>query len=240
MEVDMPNLNFNKEEVFNTIQEEGLCKIDNFLSEQETLSLKNELLSTFSTMETGEEFEFPHAKELSYPFGKICRVSGGYLKNFPNILASFNHPELHELTDNYFNKPHHKLFQVFFSHEYLTPDQTDGVTRNSVLHVDPYHAFKFMIYLTDCDENNGAFRYIKGSHIDGQKAREGHAIEGLMGDKYKLDENPDLFNKYSEDDVVYASGKSGDLLVFTTDIIHGGGIIKKEGLERIGIICHNR
>ena len=193
----MANFNFDKEKVFNTIQEEGLCKIDNFLSEKETLLLKNELLSTFNTMETGEELNFPAQKELSYPFGKICRVPGSHLKNFPNILTSFNHTELHELTDKYFNKPHHKLFQVFFSHEYLTPNQTDGTTRNSVLHVDPYHAFKFMIDLTDCDENNGAFRYIKGSHIDGQKAREGQSVEGLLGDKYRLDENPNLFNKYS-------------------------------------------
>ena len=230
----MPSLDFNKEEAFSTIQKEGLFKVERFLNDKEVQSLKNELISTFDTMETGEEFSFPDHKESSYPFGKICRVSGGYLNSFPNILASFNHTELHALTDKYFNKPHQKLFQVFFSHEYLTPDQTDGATRNSFLHVDPYHAFKFMIYLTDCDENSGAFRYIKGSHIDGQEAREGHSVEGLMGDKYRLDENPDLFNKYSEDDVVYASGKSGDLLVFTTDII------KKEGLERIGIICHNR
>lgn len=236
----MPSLDFNKEEAFSTIQKEGLFKVEQFLNDKEVQSLKNELISTFDTMETGEEFSFPDHKESSYPFGKICRVSSGYLNSFPNILASFNHTELHALTDKYFNKPHQKLFQVFFSHEYLTPDQADGATRNSFLHVDPYHAFKFMIYLTDCDENSGAFRYIKGSHIDGQEAREGHSVEGLMGDKYRLDENPDLFNKYSEDDVVYASGKSGDLLVFTTDIIHGGGIVKKEGLERIGIICHNR
>ena len=236
----MPNLNFNKEEVFDSIQKDGLCTIENFLDTDEVSSLKDELLNTFDQMQTGEEFTFPNEKELSYPFGKICRVSGGYLGHFPNIVSSFNHSELHELTDRYFNKPHNKLFQVFFSHEYLTPDQTDGVTRNSVLHVDPYHAFKFMIYLTDCDEENGAFRYIKGSHIDGRLARESHEIGGLMGDKYRFDKNPNLYEKYSEDDVVYASAKAGSLLIFTTDIIHGGGIIKREGLERIGIICHNR
>tara|TARA_Y100000361_G_scaffold142232_1_gene148073 strand:- start:836 stop:1546 length:711 start_codon:yes stop_codon:yes gene_type:complete len=236
----MPNFNFDKEDVLATIQQDGLCKIDNFLNEQEIQLLKDELLLSFNSMETGEELNFPEQKELSYPFGKICRVPGVYLNNFPNIVASFNHPELHELTDRYFNRPHQKLFQVFFSHEYLTPDQTNGATRNSVLHVDPYHAFKFMIYLTDCDEESGAFRYIKGSHIDGQKTREGHSIEGLLGDKYRLDENPYLSEKYSEDQVVYASAKAGSLLVFTTDIIHGGGIIQKEGLERIGIICHNR
>ena len=112
----MPNLNFDKNEVFDYIQKDGLYTIENFLNSDEVASLKDELVNTFDQMETGEEFTFPNEKELSYPFGKICRVSGGYLGSFPNIVSSFNHSELHELTDRYFNKPHNKLFQVFFSH----------------------------------------------------------------------------------------------------------------------------
>ena len=236
----MPNFNFDKSEVLSEINTHGLCKIDNFLNEEEINSLKIELSSTFSKMQTGEEFNFPDQSSLCYPYGKLARIPGTRLSNFPHIVSSFNHPELHELSEGYFNKPYGRLFQVFFSHEYLVANQTDGSTRNSVLHVDPYHAFKFMVYLTDCDEDSGAFRYIKGSHIDGRKTREQHDIGDLMGDKYRLDENPYLSEKYSEDQVVYASAKAGSLLVFTTDIIHGGGIIKKEGLERIAIICHNR
>ena len=236
----MPNFDFDKNEVLSEISTHGLCKVDNFLNEKEINSLKIELLSTFDKMQTGEELNFPDQSSLCYPYGKLARVPGKYLSNFPAIVSSFNHPELYELSDGYFNKPYNKLFQVFFSHEYLAADQTDGSTRNSVLQVDPYNAFKFMVYLTDCDEDSGAFRYIEGSHIEGRKTREQHDIGDLMGDKYRLDENPYLSEKYSEDQVVYASAKAGSLLIFTTDIIHGGGIIKKEGLERLAIICHNR
>ena len=172
--------------------------------------------------------------------GLVCRVSNPQLSDFPHISSTFVNEWFADLTDQYFQCPNSKALQVFFSHEYLTPAEVDGETRNSVLHVDPYEAFKFMIYLTDCSEENGAFRYIKGSHIDGGRARKKHSMAGLLGDAYRLDKNEELAAKYSEDDVVYASASAGSLLVFTTDIIHGGGIIKEKGLERIGIICHNR
>ena len=76
---DMPNLNFNKEEVFDSIQKDGLCTIENFLDTDEVSSLKDELLNTFDQMQTGEEFTFPNEKEFSYPFGKICRIDGAIL-----------------------------------------------------------------------------------------------------------------------------------------------------------------
>ena len=236
----MPNYDIDINEVLQNVDKDGLYKVENFLTPEETQGLKDEMTACFDGINTGEELCYPNSREMSYPFGKICRVQGPDMVNFPNMMSTFNNLWFANITDHYFRCPNYKMLQVFFSHEFLTPSDVEGVTRNSVLHVDPYEAFKFMIYVTDCDENSGAFRYIKGSHVDGKKMREQHSTQGLLGDKYRLDANPDLMEKYSEDDVTYAEAPAGSLLFFTTDIIHGGGIIKEQGRERLGIICHNR
>ena len=236
----MANFNIDIKEVLEVVNKEGLYKVENFLNEDETSNLKTEMLSCFEGVSTGEELCFPNDREMSYPFGKICRVQNPDMVHFPNMKSIFSNLWFSNLTDNYFRCPNYKMLQVFFSHEFLTPSSVEGVTRNSVLHVDPYEAFKFMIYVTDCNEDSGAFRYIKGSHIDGNTIRKNNTTQGLLGDKYRLDANPELMDKYSEDDVTYAEAPAGSLLIFTTDLVHGGGIIKEEGLERLGIICHNR
>jgi hypothetical protein len=236
----MPNFNISTEQALAAVREDGLYKMPNFLDQNEIAKLKEEMAGAFSKMSTGDEWCYPDETSKSYPFGKICRVMGHDLHNFPVIVGTFNHAWFSSFADTYFQCPNQQMLQVFFSHEYLKPDDVEGVTRNSVLHVDPYEALKYMIYINDCDENNGAFRYIKGSHLDGCQARTSHDVGSLMGDKYRLDQNPDLASKYSENDVTYASGSSGSLLIFTTDIIHGGGILKQENAERMAIICHNR
>ncbi len=237
----MPNFNTPLNSVLNTVSKKGLCKIPGFLNQQEIEDIKNEMQNSFSTMATGDELCYPdETNKETYPFGKMCRVQRHDMENYPTMKAVFSQEWFSDLTDKYFQQPNQKMLQVFFSHEYLTPDEVEGETRNSVLHVDPYEALKFMLYITDCDENNGAFRYIEGSQFDGASARVQHSISGLLGDKYRLDKNEELSKKYSEKDVTYASAKAGSLLVFTTDIIHGGGRIKHKGSERLGVICHNR
>jgi len=228
------------EQVLATLRQEGLCKIPNFLDSSEITKLKEEMVGAFSKMSTGDELCYPNESSKAYPFGKLCRVGHDDLHNFPVITNTFNNTWFSNFADIYFRCPNQQMLQVFFSHEYLKPDDVEGVTRNSVLHVDPYEALKYMIYINDCDENNGAFRYIKGSHSDGYQARTSHTVGTLLGDKYRLDQNPALASKYSENDVTYASASAGSLLIFTTDIIHGGGILKQDNTERMAIICHNR
>jgi len=237
----MSNFILNTEEILRTVNDEGLCKIENFLDQDWLGGLKEEMLRHFSSMNSGEQWAYPGDKDKSYPFGKICRIPNSHIKRFVEIYSVFRKKCFVDLTDQYFQCPNQKMLQVFFSHEYIIPDEAEGSTRNSILHFDPYEALKFMIYITDCDENSGAFRYIKGSHVDGEKTRKSHSLHALLhDDKQQLSHNPELANKYSEADVTYASAPAGSLLVFTTDIIHGGGIIKEKGMERMAVVCHNR
>ena len=236
----MPSFNISTDKILQGVHEDGLYKIPNFLDQDEIDTLKEEMSQAFSIMSTGDELCYPNETSKCYPFGKICRVGRDDMGHFPNMRSLFSDNWFSELTDKYFQCPNEKMLQVFFSHEYVASSSADGVTRNSVLHFDPYEAFKFMIYINDCDQNNGAFRYIKGSHVDGKNTRQQYPLGELLQDKYRLDQNPQLSSKYSEDNVTYASATAGSLLVFTTDVLHGGGIIQEQGLERMGIICHNR
>ena len=218
---------------------DGLYKFDNFLTDEEVESLREEMESQFSELNTGDEYCCDGTVTPgSYPFGKICRIQRHNLNRFPSMLNVLNNAWFSIMADAYYYGNANKLLQVFFSHEYLLPNQVDGVTRNSVLHFDPFQAFKFMIYITDCEKETGAFRYIKGSQIESKKIRNLYQMHELLNDKYTLESNPSM--GYSEDDVVYAEASKGSLLIFDTDIIHGGGILQEEGSERMAIIVHNR
>ena len=238
----MPN--FPSLEVSSDIIEEinngdGLCVHENFLNEEEVSVLRDEMESQFSQLNTGDEYCCDGTVTPgSYPFGKLCRMQRESLPRLPLMNSLLTAGWFAGMADAYYRGNANKLLQVFFSHEYLTSNQVDGVTRNSVLHFDPYQAFKFMIYITDCTKETGAFRYVKGSQAESRKVRNLYQMHELLNDKYTLESNPSM--GYSEEDVVYAEASKGSLLIFDTDIIHGGGILQEEGSERMAIIAHNR
>lgn len=218
---------------------DGLYRYDNFLSDEEVSLLRREMEPHFSQLNTGDEYCCNGTVTPgSYPFGKICRMQRESLPRLPLMNSLLTGGWFAGMADAYYRGNANKLLQVFFSHEYLTPDQVEGVTRNSVLHFDPYQAFKFMIYITDCTKETGAFRYIKGSQEESRKVRNLYQMHELLNDKYTLEANPSM--GYSEEDVVYAEAPKGSLLIFDTDIIHGGGILENEDSERMAIIAHNR
>ena len=135
-------------------------------------------------------------------------------------------------------------------HKKMTKAQLDkkedivNVRSNSHLHWDPYHALKFMLYLTDVDEDSGATCYVPKSRELGKFYRQTkmdvnstQGLEGGVPNRLKdYEESP----QYTEEDAVAVKAKAGDLLIFDTDALHHGGDIQKLGLERKIILIHSR
>ena len=112
------------------------------------------------------------------------------------------------------------------------------------MHFDPYRAIKFIVYLTDSNNENGAFCCIPKSHHVGKMYRETkmniHDKSGLLGGvRHRLEDytdNPEHVAK----DVISCDGSAGDMIIIDTDILHMGGIVKSENNIRKVIIVHNR
>jgi hypothetical protein len=232
------NTNFTSAEIIDGINKDGIFTIDNFLTMDEVNDIKNDLMSIFSRIPDKSSSNEGNSLELdAYPFGKAIRFSrSSYFNSINNV---YNNRWFYEITRSYLGPNAQINLQTFASHEYITEGDAGEWTRNYYLHFDPFRALKFFIYLTDADESNGAFRAIPGTHHECKKIREGYSMDELFQDKYRIEANSDKL-KWSENDCQYYEGKAGTLLIFDTDIVHGGGLIKEKGKERMVIINHNR
>ncbi len=129
------------------------------------------------------------------------------------------------IASSFYKCPHEFGKQFFLSHEYIV-QPTSELPRNAYMHMDPYQALKFIIYLTDTTKENGAFRYVPNTVRLGRALREEFCKddEGRR-DAYRVDYHK--FITYSDEDVKYCEAPAGSLIVFDTDLFHGGGLLEK-------------
>jgi len=83
-----------------------------------------------------------------------------------------------------------------------------------------FHALKFMLYLLDANEANGAFRYAIGSHHKNTKLRRRYVLCGG-----KLIRLPNICSPKESIPLRSISGPAGTLIIFDTDGFHSGGNI---------------
>lgn len=80
---------------------------------------------------------------------------------------------------------------------------------------------KFMVYLSDVNEDNGPFQYLKGSHVFSSKFRTNGA--GYKKVRYTQEE----ISKYSRSwPLVNCIGKKGSCVVFDSSGLHRGSPLK--------------
>lgn len=96
------------------------------------------------------------------------------------------------------------------------------------IHFDSLRSLKFMVYLDDTTAANGAFSYIKGTHLRNTRYRKRF---------YQLGGVPELIpNALSEEHRGRATSieaAAGTLIVFDTDGLHAGGILQPGASRRI-------
>ncbi len=96
------------------------------------------------------------------------------------------------------------------------------------MHFDTHRSLKFMLYLDDTSEENGAFCYVPGSHRKNSAFRRRFM---QLGGVPELIPNalPDVHRKRA----VTIDGKAGTLIAFDTDGIHGGGVLQPGCSRRV-------
>ncbi len=225
-------------EVIDQIKEHGLIKLPKFVDNI------NPILNEFDahidrTPDRSENTIRGGSlhRDGAHNIGKIIKIQSDSYGSIPNIHGLFNTEYFKEIVKLFYGHNYVFMLQVYLGHDYHVLDKSQW-PRNAHSHFDPFQAIKFMLYLTPCTKDNGAFRYIPDSHHYGKSTRESYNLENLLSSaKYTLEANP--CNEFREKDMTYCDGEPGDLLIFDTDVLHGGGTLLQEG-ERKSIIIHNR
>lgn len=172
----------------------------------------------------------------SYKFGRAGRIGSVEKWKGTSIHDVFGSPLIWDIAFN-FMKTVPTFDEIFVTHDYRV-DQ--GLAANGFLHFDKRPTFKFFMYLTDCDEDSGAFRYVPKSYHIGEKLR--------MESREKTSEYREMKNKleidYSElgytfSDSIPIEGLAGTMFAFHSDVFHMAGRILK-GKERRVIRLHLR
>lgn len=235
---------FSADKLSSIINQYGIFIVDSYLSKEE-LTLLNK-----------EAKEYHKSIGKSYQFGTTYGIE---------IVKDINEESQHYKT---FSKPWMKeLFlnlnsnnqKGFFTSIYSTHDfKYDGsVGRNGYLHFDRNRSLKFFFYLNDVTEKNAAFYIQEDSHHLGKKLRENawgnliptpsdnlskkilHKLFGKPFEKIKNRIELDYPEHMVPNKVIPVEGKAGTLIVFDSDIFHKGGLIQKEGLERLVLRMHS-
>lgn len=207
-------------EMVTTLQNEGVFKVNNFLTNSEVGQL-------YYDVKILCESQGGH-----YEFGRNYR--GKHLsKHSPSLINAFNRPWMKELSSKYTGKNSYGD-NVYATYDYLS---NKGLARNGWLHFDRSHCFKYFIYLTDTTQDSGAFSCSPGSRLEGKQLRE-NAWKAKNYDNVKnrieLD-YPVLLKEYP---TIPVEAKKGTLIIFDSDCFHKGGEVKEKE-ERLVVRLHN-
>ena len=229
-------------EIVHKLKSDGLYLIENYLTDH--LPLRNELKSWYDKIPDGREAGINNQVleiQGEYTFGKNLKVSRNSYGLFPELSKVFVHNEfVSQIVDDYFGIPNNKGLQTFSTWEYIPIKDEKDYGRAQFLHFDPYHTLKFFVYLDDVDKDNATTFYIPKTRKIGEYLRKNRMMDA--GDGYqgglphRIIDYPDI--KVIEDDIVHVKAKAGSMLIFDTDVIHGGGILKSG--ERMVVLYHNR
>tara|TARA_Y100000356_G_scaffold111724_1_gene99025 strand:+ start:757 stop:1464 length:708 start_codon:yes stop_codon:yes gene_type:complete len=229
-------------EVVDILKTDGVYLIENYI--QDYVPLKDELTHWYNKIPDYREAGMNHGSlELQgeYTAGKNFKISNNSYSLFPELCKVFVHNQfISSVVDNFFGIPNNKGLQTFSTWEYKKVETEEEYGRAQFLHFDPYHALKFFVYLDDVDQENATTFYIPKTNKIGKYLRENRMMdagEGYQGGlPHRIVDYPDI--KVIEDDVVHVKAKAGSMLIFDTDTLHGGGILKSG--ERMVVVYHNR
>ena len=167
----------NNQEI-NKIKRDGIIKIDNFLTFQETKQI-SEMIKYYSVPKSDPKSFFPTSIKKS-----LIKILSFNFKKFYyslKILDINKNKKLKLLADNFFgDESHLSYIDAYYSkisNDEILPWHTDqaysgklSVTKFN----DPDKFFlKIFVYLSDVGPGNGCMSYIPGSHKIGYAIRKG-------------------------------------------------------------------
>ncbi len=203
--------NWNINDIMNTIFDQGVVVIPEYLKTNELISLNEE----FERIKRMEDKSYVKNIEYSQGIGKkvyLHKIPEGELTALQNIFSSHR---MKSVSSRYFSEDHLINEEIF-----VVNDIVGSRHIANDLHFDVLQTLKFFLYLTDTDVSNGAFYCVPGSHLYAKKLRESKTVSFS---------NRDITRELPMEDKkeVPIVGPAGTLIIFDTDTFHRGGIVSK-------------
>ena len=212
----------NLDMINNDLNNEGFCKIDYTLSkEQIDILIKsiNPLKGKYSGKDyKSEDFQYfdhskPKATKFSYDSNELIKIHTiqklAFDKNILNIAQNYlgSMPILDIVTSWWLSE---------------TENSDEVAAQAWHFDLDRPKWIKVFFVLTDCDENNGAHKFIRKSHISKNIPKE---IRGMGYTRLK----DELISKYyKKEEIVSFNEKSGAIFFEDTRGLHKGSRLKNK------------
>ena len=220
-------------EILEKIKKDGYCVVPKF-TEEEVKTIRDELTEIYKLIPDFAAFYSKKTiEENAYAYGKHLRF--GTLNEIPKFRDIFLSKGLSTVTKGYLGDNCIENLQIFSTHEYKMLEEGKEKPRNSFWHFDPYYSLKYFIYLQDTTIENGCLQIIPDTIKNSKEVRNKLPFDEICKTGYEVE---DLISDVG--DPINLEAKSGDMVVFDTDLFHVGSNLQKEGLERMVIIVHNR
>jgi hypothetical protein len=198
-----------------SLRAEGICVFEGFLDRKTLEHLNDEFDQLFSRTISGVSFGV-------HPPGKMATVDTEKCEDglLPTIFKIFLSSSFRLVAERYL--PTGSVFndKIVATHDVKTGPISD-------IHFDSLRALKFLIYLLDSDQSNGAFGYARRTHTENTAYRETFLRSGgrLL----------DLQNIPAESESVELTpicAPAGSLIIFDTDGFHSAGTLADAANER--------
>ena len=204
-------------QILNSLKRDGFYVYENFLTDLECTIIRNE----------AESF-------LKDNPDKVKAESNGYdlrVYGIDKYTDKFNLDKLFKFSYNLFSKfswaikpAHFLLFGKIIAGK-------DNLGSGSGWHRDScfMHQFKTILYLSDVNENNGPFQYIKGSHLYKSVINTAAKLsKSLSNSRFTNEEIESIVDSNTVEVPTTFCGKAGTLLIVDTRGLHRGMPLKEE------------
>ena len=210
----------SSEIIVEQLKQNGFFVIKPFIEEHLLATMSAELLDLFDKVDDDDD----------YVYGKVIAsmsLKTWDLNKTPTVRALFKGPTwMEKIAKGYQKIDDGVNLDLISTFDYKSDA---GEANNGWAHFDRRQKFKFMIYLSDVDENCGPFSVVPGTQNLGRELRlkdnSKHRFGRYFGD-------PGICENYSEPqnhfpDYEYEmkrlTGKMGTIIIFDSDLIHQGG-----------------
>lgn len=235
-------------DIVNTLEEDGICVIENFLNDQEVNQLNKEITS----LKQSSALKFETGKEG----GEVEWEHGNFSRGSENSIINGKFREnamLNMVVENYTKRKVLSYPEVIYQKLSMPAGVTDKADIQTVLHSDRYYrTIKIFYMLSDHTTSNGAFWFSPKSQVmDEEKIKyeidySSRVSLEMAGKHHLLDEkltkfgrstiHPDLVDKFPEKQI---TGKKNTLMVVDVSGFHKRGLIEEnQSRETIRMIYH--